>query len=173
RQCARADGLADWWRARSAADVFVSVRQPEVVDPGIDDYRGGGGHLGIPGNADRAVHPHPLRVPRALGRWRFAGGQPVARHEGPRAPGALGRRDARAVGAAAAVPAMMGAHARPHAAAGEAAGGPARGVAIAGSLRRESLNPRLIEAAAGCAPEGIAVGVRRWPGAPAPLNHAL
>src|SRR5207237_149133 len=93
-----------------------------VLAPATGVVLGGVGHLGIPGTLDRAVHPQPFRVPLALGRWRFAGGQPVARDEGPRAPGALGRRDARAVGAAAAVPAMMGAHARPHAAAGEAAG---------------------------------------------------
>src|SRR5207237_69323 len=90
-----------------------------------------------------------------------------------RAPGALGRRDARAVGAAAAVPAMMGAHARPHAAAGEAAGGPSRVVAIAGSLRRDSLNRRLIEAAADCAPEGIEVCVYRGLGELPPFNQDL
>jgi len=68
---------------------------------------------------------------------------------------------------------MMGAHARPRAAAGEAAGGPSRVMAIAGSLRRDSLNRRLIEAAADCAPEGIEVCVYRGLGELPPFNQDL
>jgi chromate reductase len=46
-------------------------------------------------------------------------------------------------------------------------------VAIAGSLRRDSLNRRLIEAAAACAPEGIEVRLYRGLGELPPFNQDL
>jgi chromate reductase len=46
-------------------------------------------------------------------------------------------------------------------------------VAIAGSLRRDSLNRRLIEAAAACAPEGVEVRLYRGLGELPPFNQDL
>jgi chromate reductase len=46
-------------------------------------------------------------------------------------------------------------------------------VAIAGSLRRDSLNRRLVEAAAACAPDGIEVRVYRGLGELPPFNQDL
>ncbi|HJX22414.1 MAG TPA: NAD(P)H-dependent oxidoreductase, partial [Steroidobacteraceae bacterium] len=46
-------------------------------------------------------------------------------------------------------------------------------VAIAGSLRRDSLNRRLVEAAADCAPDGIEVRVYRGLGELPPFNQDL
>jgi chromate reductase len=46
-------------------------------------------------------------------------------------------------------------------------------VAIAGSLRRDSLNRRLVEAAAECAPDGIEVCVYRGLGELPPFNQDL
>jgi chromate reductase len=50
---------------------------------------------------------------------------------------------------------------------------PRQVVAIAGSLRRDSLNRRLVEAAADCAPDGIEVRVYRGLGELPPFNQDL
>jgi chromate reductase len=55
----------------------------------------------------------------------------------------------------------------------DAARAPWQVVAIAGSLRRDSLNRRLVEAAADCAPEGIEVRVYRGLGELPPFNQDL
>src|SRR5258708_1522593 len=125
---------------------------------GVDDHRGGRRCLGIPDDAHRTVHRHPLRLPRALGRWRLPRCRPVARHQGPGALRALDRRAARAVGAAAAVVTARGRW---------------QVVAIAGSVRRDSLNRRLVEAAAECAPEDIELCVYRGLGELPPFNEDL
>jgi len=57
--------------------------------------------------------------------------------------------------------------------AGEAARAPWHVLAIAGSLRRDSLNRRLVEAAADCAPDGIEVRVYRGLGELPPFNQNL
>jgi len=55
----------------------------------------------------------------------------------------------------------------------DAARAPWQVVAIAGSLRRDSLNRRLVEAAADCAPDGIEVRVYRGLGELPPFNQDL